>query len=95
MLNARYRRLSKSGRISSTPTHVYGVFVQSPAAGVGVTLYDDIAANSEHIIHEVASTEGSFANANYQPYLLTERGLYIAFGANVSECLVIFHIEGD
>ncbi len=95
MPEIRYRRLAGSGQVTGKPTLLYGVFVQSPSNGVGVTLYDDTAANSEHTLLEIAGLANDFLDPYFRPYLYCERGLYVSFGANVTECLLLFKTIGD
>ncbi len=84
-----WRHIAGSGVISNAPCNIGGVIVTSEDSddNADCTLYDGESASDPKIL-KIRSGTGTTKVINFQPYLKTQRGLYIAVGSDVDGVLV-------
>lgn len=81
-------RATTSQVIATSPACVGAVLVTGTAVGVmDFCLYDGQGDKDPPILTIKSSTYDT-KHINFTPYLVTQRGLYVKFGTNVSEVIV-------
>jgi len=85
-----WRRITTSGLISSSHVCVGELILTDDGVGnADITLYDGENTNEPEII-TVRAMQYHTKDIVFQPYLVTERGLYIDLGSNVNEVLILY-----
>lgn len=88
-------RVTTSGIISKSPTCVGAIFaVASATSNNTVTVYDGESSSDPQIITLIA-TNAETRVVMFQPFLRTNRGLYLSLGSSVTEVLVQYGREDN
>ncbi len=95
MDKATWRRVENSGIISKSPVRVGAILITPNGSNnADVTLYDGESTSDVRVCKFQVYKDNTRLFTFY-PYLLTERGLYVVLGTNVTDCLVQFCREGQ
>lgn len=90
-----WTRVETSQVISTSPACVGAVLVTANGSGnADITLYDGTSA-SDPIIIAIRALQNQTRVVNFQPYLVTRRGLYVAIGDNVQGVVVQYSWEHE
>jgi len=86
----RWERLTASRLVSPNPVTIGTVIVMAHDSKHGkITLYDGESTNDPQII-EIKTASGESKVINFQPYLRTNRGLYVDFTQDTDEVLIVY-----
>ena len=93
-----WMRTTLSGVVSNTPAKVGSVIVTPGGASdkADITLYDGESTTDPPLL-TIRTLTGETKVINFQPFLQTQRGLYVEEGAHVEEVLIqlLWEKEGE
>lgn len=91
-----WHRITTNQVISPNPANIGSVIVTPDGDDdrADVTLYDGESAQDPQIL-QIRTGAGTTDTINFQPYLQTQRGLYIEFGNHAEEVLVQLQWESE
>jgi len=85
-------RITESQKLSSSHVCVGELVLTDDGNGdADVTFYDGVS-DDDPVIFTFKTAKLATNSVIFQPYLVTERGLYIKVGSNVNELLILFSV---
>ena len=91
-----WERITVSQVVSPNPTMIGSVIV-SPDRDTKktfITLYDGESSSDPEIM-TIRTPTGTSESVNFQPYLKTQRGLYVTAGGDLGEALIQLQWEAE
>ena len=85
-----FTRLTASGIVNEGQTQLYGVLLLSSKAGGDITLYEGTDAVAGRPFAKICGEASITKQVDFSFPVYFDRGLYVSFGGDVTEVLIIW-----